>query len=129
MQDRPTAHELLTAVRRFLEEEVVPHTDGRRQFLARVAANTLAIVEREIALEEEHLQREWQGLQALLGPEETPPTRAALRAAVRHRTEELCARIRAGAADEGPWAEAVIAHVRATVRDKLSVTNPALLAE
>ncbi len=48
---------------------------------------------------------------------------------MRRRTEELCARIRAGEADEGPWAEVVLAHVRATVRDKLSVTNPGLLAE
>jgi len=87
----------------------------------------LASGDREIAVGEEHLRREWQGLQALLGAEETPPACAALRAAVRRRTEELCARIRAGEADEGPWAEAVIAHVRVTVCDKLSVTNPGWL--
>jgi len=127
MQDRPTVDELLEAVRGFLETDIVPATDGRRQFLARVAANTLAIVQRELRAEEEHLTREWEGLQALLGPEETPAGREALRAAVRRRTEALCARIRAGEADHGPWAEAVFAHAHATVHDKLSVTNPGYL--
>ena len=33
MQDRPTALELLAAVRGFLEEEIVPGLEGRRRFL------------------------------------------------------------------------------------------------
>jgi aminoglycoside phosphotransferase (APT) family kinase protein len=47
---RPTASELLDAVREFLTEQVMAHTDGQLAFHARVAANALAIVARELAL-------------------------------------------------------------------------------
>ena len=46
---RPTARELLDAVRRYLTDDVMPATTGRMSFHARVAANMLAIVERELA--------------------------------------------------------------------------------
>jgi aminoglycoside phosphotransferase (APT) family kinase protein len=48
---RPTARELLAAVREFLTDDVVTREDIDRQvtFHARVAANVLAIVERELA--------------------------------------------------------------------------------
>ncbi len=128
MQDHPTVAQLLDAVRRYLEEEIVPNTDGRRQFLARVSANTLQIVLRELEAEEEHLEREWAGLERLLGPMARPATRAELRAALRARNEELCRRIRAGEADGGEWSRRVWEHVRTVVRDKISVTNPGFLA-
>ncbi|HZR80857.1 MAG TPA: DUF6285 domain-containing protein [Candidatus Binatia bacterium] len=128
MHDRPTAHELLTALQRFLDEDVVPATEGRRQFLARVAANVARTVDRELASEEEQLRAEWRGLDALLGVEPEPATRADLRAAIARRTESLCARIRAGDADgDTPFRETLFAHLRATVRDKLLVANPAWL--
>jgi aminoglycoside phosphotransferase (APT) family kinase protein len=47
---RPTARELLEAVRGFLTEDVSPGTTGQLSFHARVASNMLAIVERELAL-------------------------------------------------------------------------------
>jgi Ser/Thr protein kinase RdoA (MazF antagonist) len=46
---RPTARELLDAVRGFLLDDVVPATSGRVSFHARVAANVVAIVERQLA--------------------------------------------------------------------------------
>ncbi|HZP29002.1 MAG TPA: phosphotransferase [Acidimicrobiia bacterium] len=46
---RPTARELLDAVREFLTREVMPSTDTKVSFHARVAANALGIVERELA--------------------------------------------------------------------------------
>jgi hypothetical protein len=49
MQDRPTALELLRAVREFLEADVLPSLEGRRRFHGLVAANVLGIVERELA--------------------------------------------------------------------------------
>lgn len=49
MHGRPTARELLEAVREFLTNDVMPATEGRVQFHARVAANVVAIVERELA--------------------------------------------------------------------------------
>ena len=127
MQDRPTYDELLAAVERFLRDEVMPNIGGARSFHARVAANALAIVRRELAQEDEQLDREWAGLDALLGPTKRPQGRTALREAIARRTEELCARIRAGDADAGDFRDAVLSHVRQTVRDKLLVTNPGWL--
>jgi hypothetical protein len=129
VQDRPTATELLEAVRRFLEEDVVPVLAGGRRFHARVAANVLGIVGREIAGEEKALVAEWHELAALLGHPagEAPRGRDALAAAVREWTAELAARIRRGDADAGPFGHAVRAHVRETVRAKLRVANPGYL--
>jgi hypothetical protein len=129
MQDRPTYDELLSAVERFLDDEIVPNIEGSRRFHARVAANALRIVRRELANEEEHLDREWTGLDALLGSAERPPSRAAFLEALAARNEALCQRIRQGDADGGPFGEAVYAHVRRSVRDKLLVTNPGWLGE
>lgn len=47
---RPTASELLDAVRGFLTDQVMPATGGQLAFHARVAANALAIVARELDL-------------------------------------------------------------------------------
>lgn len=127
MQDRPTREELLGAVIRFLEEELAPGLEGRRKFLARVSANALRIIDREVASEAAHLGREWAGLDGLLGPETMPADPAVAREGIARRTEALCARVRAGEADTGPFREAVLAHLRATIREKLSVSDPGLL--
>ena len=129
MQDRPTASELLDAVRGFLERDVVPVLDGTAKFHARVAANVVAIVARELALDEPHLLAEWQRLDALLDAAPLPSGSDERRAALRARTETLCERIRAGVgvAGAGPFRDAVLAHLRATVREKLAVANPKLL--
>jgi hypothetical protein len=127
MQDRPTLHELLQAVERFLEEEIVPNSRGRQQFLARVSANTIRMVDREIEHREEHFTREWQGLDALLGAEPMPGAGPARREALVRRTAELCEKIRSGEANGGEWGARVRAHLHQTVRDKLSVTDPGLL--
>jgi hypothetical protein len=129
MQDRPTYHELLAAVERFLDEEIVPNTQGSRGFHARVAANVLRIVRRELSHEDEQLAREWAGLDELLGAQDRPSDRAALRDALASRNAELCERIRRGDADSAPFANAALAHVRGTVRDKLLVSNPAWVGD
>src|SRR5256885_3752660 len=104
MQDRPDVRELLDAVRGFLEEDVVPALDGPRQFHARVAANVLAIVGRELAGEEASLAAEWQRLATLLGPGPSAPAPGteALRAAGRDATAALAERIRRRDADACP---------------------------
>jgi hypothetical protein len=48
--DAPNANELLEAVREWIDRELIPGTEGRLRFHARVAANVLGIVEREIEL-------------------------------------------------------------------------------
>ena len=124
MQDRPTYDELLAAVERFLDEEIIANSEGARRFYARVAANVLRTVRRELAQEDEQLAREWAGLDELVGADERPEDRSALREALAARSEALCERIRRGDADAPPFRDAVLAHVRQTVRDKLLVTNP-----
>lgn len=49
---RPTASELLDAVRGFLTDQVMPATSGQLAFHTRVAANVLAIVARELDIGE-----------------------------------------------------------------------------
>lgn len=47
--DVPSAAELVAAVRIYLADDLGPRSEGRDRFLLRVAANALAIAEREIA--------------------------------------------------------------------------------
>jgi hypothetical protein len=109
--DRPTAVELVEAVREFLERDVVPATEGRVQFHTRVSVRALAMVERELAAGD-RLTAEHQLRLECLGVESD---------------EELAAAIRSGALDEQP--EAVRRAVMASVVDKLRVANPDYLEE
>lgn len=103
--DRPSADELLEAVGEYLDE-VRDGAGGRLGYHARVAANVVAMVRRELAL----------------GP--------ALRRAHRERLgrlgvaddAELAAAIRSGALDDR--LDEVTSLVRASVRDKLAVARP-----
>jgi len=123
--DRPTVAELLEAVRHFIATDVVPALEGKKQFHARVAANVIAIVQRELALEDEQLRGEWLRLNRLLGSETVAPAnRAAMHRQLEQRTETLCERIRAGDADSGAWRTLLLEHVRQTVIDKLAVAKP-----
>ena len=128
MNDRPTAIELLEAVRHFLETDVVPALDGPKKFHARVAANVMGILSREWLLEEEQLDAEWNSLTALLGVAvERPAKREDRRLALRDLNEKLCDRIRNGEADGGAWRDEVRKHLRLVVRQKLQVSSPAML--
>jgi hypothetical protein len=104
--DAPTAAQLVEAVRELLEGDVLDATTGRVRFHVRVAANVLAIVQRELeqgpALAAAHAER-----------------LAALGVA---SDAELAAAIRSGDLD-GRWDE-VAAAVRASVADKLAVAHP-----
>ncbi len=64
---RPTARELLEAVREFLTEEVMPRVDGGLAFRTRVAANVLDIVDRELAQQAPQREGEdWATLAAIV---------------------------------------------------------------
>lgn len=129
MQDRPTYDELLEAVAGYLRDDVMPNTQGRLSFHARVAMNVVEMLRRELATMEEHLAREWDGLDHLLGVEPMPPRLSNVREALERRNEALCDRIRKGEADEGPWRLAVLGHLRTVTLDKLAVSNSALAEE
>jgi aminoglycoside phosphotransferase (APT) family kinase protein len=63
--DRPSAPELLDAVGEFLTERVVEATDGRDRFHARVAANVVAMVAREVRSGDEQRAAHTRRLAAL----------------------------------------------------------------
>jgi hypothetical protein len=115
MQDRPTAAELVAAVRTFLETDVMPAVEGRVAFHTRVAVNALGIVERELLLGPGFEAQEHARAEALLGHD----------ADTRALETELAAAIRRG--DVGVDNPGVVEHVRATVRDKLRIANPKYL--
>ena len=129
MQDRPNIDELLEAVAGFLTDDVMPNTQGRINFHARVAGNVVQMLRRELAHQEEHIAIEWEGLDRLIGPAPRPATIAETRAAIDARNRDLCDRIRRGDADTGAYRAAVLAHVRKVTHDKLVVSNPGLAAE
>ncbi len=125
MNDLPTSVALLRAVERFLQKDVVPNLSGPRRYHARIAANVVAIVAREIETEERHLRGEWERLGSLLAVDGAAPReREALRDRVCDLSQTLVERIRAGDADAEPWRGRVLAHLRQTGSDKLDVARP-----
>jgi aminoglycoside phosphotransferase (APT) family kinase protein len=64
--DMPRIDELVTSVRDFLREDVMKATSGRAQFLARVAANSLDIALRDLAVGDRHRKRQVASLKTLL---------------------------------------------------------------
>ncbi len=112
MYDRPEIGELVAAVRDFLERRVLPELEGHTAFHARVAANALAIVERQIRLGPEAEAAESLRLRALLGRDGSLP----------ELNRELCARIRSG--EIGLETPGLAEHLRATTLAKLAVDQP-----
>jgi hypothetical protein len=124
MQDRPHAAELAEAVREFIETEILPGIDDARiRFHALVAANGLAILEREIALGTRPVRREVESLMRLLGrAEAVPDDDAELRRLATELNGELARRIRSGDAPTG-----TLAHLLQVVADKLRIASPRFL--
>ncbi|OBF81277.1 hypothetical protein A5791_06490 [Mycobacterium sp. 852002-51163_SCH5372311] len=101
---RPTAAELVAAVAEFLETDVREATDGQVNFHARVAANALRMVERE-----------------LLDAGE-PAARAALASLGADDQAQLAAAIRAGQFDDR--LPDVFACLRTVVLHRLAIAHP-----
>jgi hypothetical protein len=105
---RPTAAELVEAVREHLEALMV-RTEGGERFEARVARNALGTVERELRL----------------GPSIADAHAARVRALGHADDAALAAAIRSGAYDDD-WGT-VGAALAASARDQLLVANPSYL--
>ena len=104
-----TAAELARAVREFLEDELMPASEGRLRFLARVAARAVGQLEREFELGPT-LERAHAARLARLGMRDDA---------------ELCDAIRSGSLDD--WMDEVLEAVRARAVDRLRVANPRYL--
>lgn len=114
-QDRPSASELLNAISDFLRNEATPaldRADPRLGFQARVAVNSLAILEREWRLGPAADARERERLVGLLGREGT----------LEELNRELARQLRSGQRDERDGQ--LMAHLEATTADKIAIANP-----
>jgi Domain of unknown function (DUF6285) len=125
MLDRPSAVELILAVKEHLEREVLPALeDPKLRYRTLVAAHVLSVVERELALGERAVRDELASLRALQGEGGAEPAGATLRELedeLLRRTLVLCAAIRRG--DVGDRVR-VATHVRRAVLAKLAIANP-----
>jgi hypothetical protein len=110
--DKPTAAELVGAVRDFLEQQAMPALEGRAAFHARVAVNALAIVARQLELGPADESAERARLLALLGRD----------GPLDEQNRELCRRIRAGEVDA--HTPGLLEHLRETTLAKLAVDQP-----
>ena len=110
--DLPRIDELVRGVRDHLRGEVMQSSEGRAQFLARVASNALDVVLRELALGDEPRRHERDRLAQLLGRDaDLEPLRWQLVEALRDGSMPLDA---AGLAE----------HLRASVVNQVAIDQP-----
>jgi aminoglycoside phosphotransferase (APT) family kinase protein len=108
----PRTDELVKGVRDYLRADVMKATEGRTQFMARVASNALDIVLRELALGDAHRRLERERLGELLARDGDLETlRWALVEALRARSMPL---------DAPRLAE----HLRTTVVNQIAIDQP-----
>ncbi|HVS64027.1 MAG TPA: phosphotransferase family protein [Thermoanaerobaculia bacterium] len=125
--ERPTARDLLGAVRGFLAEELRPTLEGKRSFDVLVAANALGIVERELAHGAEHDALERAGMLELLGgpahgPVERSPERSPVERSTADLARSLAREIRSGGID--PADPRLLRFLRRSADRKLAIDNP-----
>lgn len=116
MTDQPSAAELLTAVHDFLTQHAMPKLEGHTAFHARVAANVLAIVQRELEHGPANDAAERARLRDLLGEDGDLDT----------LNRRLCARIRSR--EFTPETPGLIDHLRAVTDAKLAIDQPSYAA-
>ena len=104
--------ELVEAVRAFIEQRAMPELKGHTAFHARVSANALGIVARQLAQGDAAAASEKQGLIALLGHDGT----------LEDLNRELCKKIRDGAI--GLETPGFADHLASTTKDKVLIDQP-----
>jgi hypothetical protein len=112
MQDQPSAAALVAAVAEFLRSKALPQLDAHAGYHARVAANALDIVARELTLGPEAAAAEQARLAALLGQDGT----------LDELNRLLAAAIETGALDA--TTPGLANHLWTTTLDKLAIDQP-----
>lgn len=112
MQDQPTSAELVGAVADFIRTHAMPQFKGHAAFHARVAANALDIVKRELEIAPYANTEEHERLKALLGAD----------GSLDDLNRELCTRIYAGELTLNT--EGLKEHLWATTLAKLAIDQP-----
>ena len=110
--DQPSMLELVDAVRAFIEQRAMPELKGHTAFHARVAANALGIVSRELKLGPAATLEERKRLTALLGHE----------GSLEDLNRELCRKIREDTI--GLESTELKKHLDVTTRDKVEIDQP-----
>ena len=110
--NRPHGPDLVAAVREWLLAQARPDAGDALAYEARIAANLLDILEREMTLGPGFAQRERDGLAALLGRAGSPA----------ELTEALSEAIRHG--DIAVSDPRLLGHLRHTALAKLEIENP-----
>jgi len=108
----PSTAELAEAVREHLQQEVLGQLEGKAAYELRIAANILAIVQREAELGPGADRREHERLVQLLDQSGDSNLLNA----------ELANRIRLRKL--GPDSQGLLQHLRATAIDQLAIDNP-----
>ena len=126
MQDRPDKATLLDAVMAFLTGEIQPRIEDKGlRFRVLIAAHLCSVVASEIRNEDIHDEAELHRLRQLLpnaGAGDLPSARETRAALFSNLNGELEERIQKGGFDDSE--AALFEHLRATLRNKLSVANP-----
>jgi hypothetical protein len=110
--DQPSMLELVTAVRDFLEQRAMPELKGHTAFHARVAANALGIVARELERGGPSADAERERLAKLLGHD----------GSLMELNRKFCRQIREGMI--GLDTPGVAEHMTVTTREKVSIDQP-----
>ena len=104
--------ELVKAVQSFIETKAMPELKGHTAFHARVAANALGIVARELELGPKAADSEKAQLVALLGHDGT----------LEDLNRDLCRQLRGG--EISTDSEALRQHLELTTLDKVAIDQP-----
>jgi len=112
MMDQPSMLELVKAVQNFIETKAMPELKGHTAFHARVAANALGIVARELEFGPKAEDAEKTQLIALLGHD----------GSLGDLNRELCGQIRDGKIDIE--SDALRQHLELTILDKVAIDQP-----
>ena len=112
MHDQPSSAELVGAAEQFLRDVAMKQLQGHAEFHARVAANALGIVKRELELGPKQFAAERKRLEELL--DESGELEALNR--------ELCRRIREGEVDMDT--PGLGDHLWAATLEKLAIDQP-----
>lgn len=110
--DQPSIRELVDAVKDFLETKAMPELKGHTAFHARVAANALGIVSRELERGAHANEGEADRLKNLIGRDGT----------LEELNRELCVRIREGKISID--SDALQQHLELTTLEKVAIDQP-----
>lgn len=124
MNNLPPATDLLAIARETLLAELRPMLSEHARYTAAMVANAMAIAARETEAGERPAREALERLDALYGVPRSTLAGDVLAHALREHERRLALEIRSGACDEEPRRGAALAHLRASVMDRLRISNP-----